>query len=277
MIPIHDLQDANPFEIRVVELGELTNYNTSENHRHTYFELFFFEKGAGHHSIDFVDFEISSYSIQIVAPGQVHQMKREKNTNGFVVLFESSVFERDTLISNFLFDHICFDVNEFGPVYKFDDDVQKRMLLLFKTIWDDFNSDEPLKNEFVKANLSLVCIQCLRTLKSTPDKSKNQKTYVNFRRHLHNNFKELKKVKEYAAQLNISEKQLNEIVSSRTGVSASTVIYNQIVLESKRLLNSGLSTKEVAYELNFDDPSHFSKFFKKQSGTSPSEFQKIHA
>ena len=274
MIPIHDLQDADPFEIKVVELGELNNYNANENHRHTYFELFFFEKGAGKHAIDF---EISSYSIQIVSPGQVHQMKRDKNTNGFVIIFESSVFERDSLISNFLFDHICFDVNEFSPVYLFDKTAQERMLLLFKTIWADFNSDEPLRNEFVKANLSLVCIQCLRTLKDPPEKSTNQRLYLEFRRYLNNNFKEVKKVKDYAAVLNVSEKRLNEIVSNRTGVSASHIIYNQLILESKRLLNSGLSAKEVAYDLSFDDPSHFSKFFKKQSGISPSEFQKIHA
>ncbi|OIQ27005.1 MAG: hypothetical protein BM555_06265 [Crocinitomix sp. MedPE-SWsnd] len=276
MIPIHDLKDSSPFDIKVNELGARTNYNTSEHHRHNYFELFFFENGGGQHEIDFVDFENHSFSIQIVAPGQVHQMKRKPGSNGFVVIFETSVFDKEALISNFLFDHICYEVTEFSPVYTFDKKVQTQLLGLFQSIWQDFQSDSVLKNEFIKANLSLVCIQCIRTLSQTVDKSKNQKTYDSFRRYLNSNFREIKKVKEYAAVLNISEKQLNEIVSAKTGYSASIIIYKQIILESKRLLNMGLSAKEVAYDLNFDDPSHFSKFFKKQSGISPSEFQKIH-
>ncbi|HET6243559.1 MAG TPA: helix-turn-helix domain-containing protein [Bacteroidia bacterium] len=40
-------------------------------------------------------------------------------------------------------------------------------------------------------------------------------------------------------------------------------------------MNSGLTAKESAYELKFEDPAHFSKFFKNQTGITPSEFQKI--
>ncbi|MFT4602523.1 MAG: AraC family transcriptional activator of pobA [Arenicella sp.] len=276
MIPIHDLQDASPFEIKVNELGDKGNYDTTEHHRHNYFELFFFETGGGKHEVDFVDFDNLDCSIQIVAPGQVHQMKREPGSKGFVVLFETSVFEKEALISNFLFDHICYDVNENSPIYTFEKEVQAQVLGLFKSIWKDFQSEAALKNDFIKANLSLVCIQCIRTLGGQIEKSKNQKTYESFRRYLNSNFRSVKKVKEYAAQLGVTEKQLNEIVSTKTGSSASVIIYKQIILEAKRLLNMGLSTKEVAYDLSFEDPSHFSKFFKKQSGISPSEFQKIH-
>ena len=44
-------------------------------------------------------------------------------------------------------------------------------------------------------------------------------------------------------------------------------------MEAKRLLNTGISIKETAYALNFDDPGHFSKFFKTKTNISPSEFQ----
>jgi AraC-like DNA-binding protein len=84
-------------------------------------------------------------------------------------------------------------------------------------------------------------------------------------------------VNEYASELNISEKKLNEIVNAKTGLSCSSLIYKQIILEARRLLNSGMTAKEVGYELNFDDPAHFSKFFKSQTGQSPTGFQKVQA
>ena len=83
----------------------------------------------------------------------------------------------------------------------------------------------------------------------------------------------MKKVKEYAEALNLTEKTLNEIVKKHTGESTSNIIYKQIIMEAKRLLNTGISIKETAYALNFDDPGHFSKFFKTKTNISPSEFQ----
>ena len=277
MIPIHDFVGGPAEAIRVNKLGALNNYDSSENHRHNYFELFIFEKGSGQHQIDFIDFEITSNSVQIVAPGQVHQMKRDLDTNGYVILFETSVFESNSLITDFLFDHICYDVSELSPIYNFSADVEKQLIQMANTIWQDYESDNDLKNDFILSNLNLICIQCMRSIqKNKPEQNKHQQIYQEFRRMLRSNFTNIKKVKEYAAALSITEKQLNEIVSSKTGQSTSNIIYRQIVLESKRLLNTGMSAKETAYDLNFDDPGHFSKFFKKQTGLSPSEFQKIH-
>jgi AraC family transcriptional regulator, transcriptional activator of pobA len=54
--------------------------------------------------------------------------------------------------------------------------------------------------------------------------------------------------------------------------AASIPIY--VLLEAKRLLRySDLPVTEIAYRLNFEDPSYFSRFFKKYTGFSPSEFR----
>jgi AraC-like DNA-binding protein len=45
-------------------------------------------------------------------------------------------------------------------------------------------------------------------------------------------------------------------------------------LEAKRLLiYTDKSTKEIAYELGFEEVAHFSRFFKKQIGQAPTEFK----
>jgi AraC-like DNA-binding protein len=47
-----------------------------------------------------------------------------------------------------------------------------------------------------------------------------------------------------------------------------------LVLESKvRLQNKELSIAQIAYDLDFFDPSHFGKFFKKHTGISPLEYR----
>ena len=274
MIPTHDLENRLIQPIKLIELGQRSKYDTTLPHRHDYFELFLFEKGEGVHHIDFNSFLIKSYAIHIVAPGQVHQVQRALDTNGYVFLFDMSVFEKASVVAQFLFDHICFGVDELSPVYEFD--TQSGQQIIGMT--DLLKNKEDISQILLLSHLNLICAHCAHQLsKSNPLKSGNNKMYHQFRRLLNANFKSQKKVKEYAEALMISEKQLNEIVSKKTGLSCSHLIYKQIVLEAKRLLNQGKSSKEVAYELCFDDPAHFSKFFKNQSGISPSEFQKVQA
>lgn len=277
MIPIHDFSLHNARAVKVNRLNELTNYDFGEPHRHSYFEFFVFLKGGGHHQIDFHDFPIESGSVHIVAPGQIHLVKRALDSRGFVILFETDVFESNPLITNFLFDHICLGLEEFSPAYHFSQATQQELVRTVELIWEDYNSDAPLKNEFVLSNMVTLLIQCIRSRQSLfkAEHDKHQSTYARFRRLLKNNFAKIKKVKEYASALAVSEKHLNEIVQQRTGMSVSALIYAQLILEAKRLLRTGISAKEVSFELNFEDPAHFSKFFKSQTGISPGDFQKV--
>lgn len=274
MIPIHRFSEKGVDEIKVNELKTLNNYDFDHPHRHDYFEFFIFQNGGGVHLIDFEEFVIHSNSIHIVAPGQVHQVKRALNSTGFVLLFNTSVFQTNNLLYNFLFNHICFDVKENPPSYQFESSLQIEISKIANQIFKDYSTEKYLKNEFVLSSLNLLCIFCERTKNQILHKehsNKNNTIYYEFRRMVLLNYKTIKKVADYASALNISEKQLNEVVKSKTGESASAVIFKQIILEAKRLLHTGISVKEVAFDLNFDDPAHFSKFFKTQTGISPSQ------
>jgi AraC-like DNA-binding protein len=53
-----------------------------------------------------------------------------------------------------------------------------------------------------------------------------------------------------------------------------TIINDRILLEAKRLLlYSDKTAKEIAYELGYNESGHFSRFFKKKTGVSPSKFR----
>lgn len=279
MIPIHARSEKSYGKVTVNRLSGLMEYDASATHRHDYFELFVFGKGGGIHTIDFEPFPIHDRSVHIVAPGRTHQVRRELDSNGFVLLFDPDVLHADLLISDFLFDHTCYDVHEHSPIYTFSELTGAGIQETALSLWDDYTSESPMKNDLVVHQLALLCIRCLQ---QRPAFAKAQatfhgNTYREFRRLLYRNFRQMKKVKEYAAVLNISEKQLNEIVKLHTGNVASVAIYKQITTEAKRLLNAGLSAKEAAFELEFDDPAHFSKFFKNQTGMSATDFRKVHA
>ena len=272
MIPTHDSDRTNRSEIIVNHLEQLNDYDFGEPHRHNYFEFFYFIKGGGYHKVDFIKFPIESNSSHIVAPGQVHQMKRSLNSEGYVILFELGAMEAHKEIESFLFEHICLDASEQSPCYIFDHEKKESLYERIKLIDRYFAEDTELSKLSMRNEIQSFCIECMKT-SSYSKNSGSTSEYLHFRKLLHANFRHMKKVKEYAEALHLTEKSLNEIVKKQTGESTSNIIYRQIIMEAKRLLNTRMSIKETAYDLEFDDPAHFSKFFKTKTGLSPSEFQ----
>jgi AraC-like DNA-binding protein len=81
-------------------------------------------------------------------------------------------------------------------------------------------------------------------------------------------------VAEYAALLHISPNHLNKSVKAATGKSPSRWIDEAIVLEAKVLLyQSQYTIGDIATELGLEDPSYFSRLFKKYEGITPQAFR----
>lgn len=76
----------------------------------------------------------------------------------------------------------------------------------------------------------------------------------------------------YADKTHMSIKTLSRKVKERLNVTVGQLVRNEIIKTSKILLLQGTSVKEVAFELGFEEPNHFSAFFKKYTGNNPTEF-----
>lgn len=94
---------------------------------------------------------------------------------------------------------------------------------------------------------------------------------------LEKNFKKVRSINEYAKQLSVTANHLNVVVKKNTGHTAGHHVKQRLILEAKRLaVYSNLCMKEIADQLGFSDPAHFSKFFKNCSGANFSDFKKEH-
>ena len=79
----------------------------------------------------------------------------------------------------------------------------------------------------------------------------------------------------YAGLLHITPNALSKKIKSRFNKTPSQIIQERVILEAKKQIHlTRKSIKVIAAELNFTDEFHFSKYFKKYTGVSPTQFRK---
>ena len=110
-----------------------------------------------------------------------------------------------------------------------------------------------------------------------PGNNKQNKKFTQFRNLVKNRFLVEKTVKYYASQLHITPNYLNEISKRESQKTAKQIILEHILQEAKNLLiYTNKDINEIAFYLGFDEPTHFIRFFKKSTQSTPSIYRKQH-
>jgi AraC-like DNA-binding protein len=143
----------------------------------------------------------------------------------------------------------------------------------------EFEVRDSLQEEMLRILLKRFIIECTRIARQRLDISQEKENSFEIVRHFYNlvdeHFKTKKQVQDYSELLNKSPKTLSNIFAICKLPSPLRVIHERVEAEAKRLLlYSDMSAKEIAYVLGFDDQATFSRFFKRMSGVSVTEYKK---
>lgn len=83
-------------------------------------------------------------------------------------------------------------------------------------------------------------------------------------------------VNYFADELHLSANYFGDMVKKETGKSAQEYIQNKIIEIAKDKIFEGNKTiSEIAYELGFKYPQHFSRLFKQRVGYTPNEYKNL--
>ena len=81
-------------------------------------------------------------------------------------------------------------------------------------------------------------------------------------------------VSRYAERLGLSTERLNRLVRAETGRNAQALLHARLAREaSRRLVHIAAPVSRLAFELGFEDPAYFCRFFKRHHGLSPSAYR----
>ena len=249
-------------------------------HRHEYFTILLVKNACGKHIVDYQEFLMKPKTVFFVAPGQVHQVLINGFPKGDIILFNSKFLLQNYINDTFIRNLGLFSETDTTPPLHVGDETFEKLVQFSAKIGEGFKSDEEYKFDIIASYLKLFLIECNKY--AVPPKVENLQTIqsgklllTNFKALLDEKFSYWHKVNMYAEALNITSDYLNNVVKTTTGKTAKEFILERLVLEAKRMgVHTDLSNKEIAYTVGFDDPSHFSKLFKKSEGVAFSDFRK---
>ncbi len=150
--------------------------------------------------------------------------------------------------------------------------------LLYQVFIEEFTSPDHIQGEMLQMLLKRLIILTTRLAKEqhmVKELNNEQiETVRKFNFLVDLNFREKRKVSDYAEMLFKSPKTLSNLFAIYNQKSPQQVIHERLALEAKRLLQySDKQNQEIAFELGFNDAAHFSKFFKKMTGDTPTNFR----
>ncbi|MGQ1784057.1 AraC family transcriptional regulator [Saccharicrinis sp. GN24d3] len=235
-------------------------------HKHDgYFEIIYLTDGAGVHQIDEDNYPVEPPLLFCMSPGHVHCWEFSKIPKGFVCIF------KDAFLSDF--PEIKLKFTQFATKYSL---INKKQSFQreFEMLMEEYLEENPNLN-ILKSYLNIIL---WKIADLPPGEYKKtaiaNETVTRYRNLIEEFYVSEKKLAFYADRLQITKRVLNNVVKKETGRPASSLINEHIIEESKRLLkHTNNSVSEIAYHLNYSDPSHFVKFFKSKTNLTPGEFR----
>jgi AraC family transcriptional regulator, transcriptional activator of pobA len=274
-----DSNELSNFKVASFNEVSCTAAEFEENHRHEYFEIIWLKNGAGIHHIDMIDHHYNGSVLFFLAPGQVHKITEHKKSQGYVLKFLPAVFKQERDFLDYVFDTCLFDTVKSCSVIGIPKQMDDIIGELFFRFREEFNKQQPDADIILSSYLKILTT-LIRRIKNTylsEDRSINNPQYDLFRKFkiaVEHHYKTKHTVQDYAIHLKTQARTLNTVARKYSNKSALEFIQDRIILEAKRrLYHDNESIKELCYQLGFEDPAYFTRFFKKNVGIAPQHFK----
>lgn len=248
--------------IRVERLEDRIEPRVPFPHKHDFYQLVVVTAGQGFHEIDFTKHPVKRGQFFNMKPEQVHAWKL-KRAQGFVI-----EFTHETLPS--LLDRRLPDV----VTIRSDRDV-RAIANLCLVMLEEFESARPHHQESLTHLLQTLMIHFENAAFDTTSQPTADSFTSNFQTLVEAHYRKERRVEFYAKELRVTAKALTMRISRTLGQSARTYVLRRVLLEAKRLLSQSDQTiADVGYELGFDDPNYFTRFFHDYAKMNPSDFRR---
>lgn len=234
--------------------------------------------------VDFSEYAVDYHSLFFIAPNQVLHIDEIGTDDAYLLYYNSDFYciqihDAEVACNGLLFNNI----HNMPQV-----DIVEENIVFIKFLLTQIESEFKLKDssieEMIRTYLKQLLIVATRHWKKQylDKEAENKKNDLEFFRKftllVDTYYKEKHSVADYADLLYVAPKTITHKFKRLRLPQPNDIIKDRIVLEAKRLLaHTTLTSKEIAYELGYEDPAYFSKLFKAKASCAPSDFRALYS
>jgi AraC family transcriptional activator of pobA len=252
---------------------------TIRAHRHrNLFQILLIERGGGEMIFDVAHLPFTAPAAILVPAAIAHGFRFEPNaTDGWVISFTEDAAAPLTDRAGDALARMRALAAE--PVVPIDDEVESaRLSALCRELFDEGSLARGGYRFAMRGLLVLIAVGVARLAAGREGIAATllqpDTTVAQLRALIDENFHAQRQLGFYADKLSMTVDRLNDRVKQSTGVTAGHLIRQRLLTEAKRqLVFTAQPIHDISKELAFADPSHFARFFRKQTGTTPHEFR----
>ena len=231
-------------------------------------------QGTGRISINLIEYEVSAHQIIIIPDNSLIELLEISPDYDFQVIVPACNF-LPALPGSILSETYTRN----GIVLSLNEEEWTQAEMFFTLLWNILHSS-PYRREtvqhFIISLLYNLKYTYEQTRTTTPLRlSRREEIFRRFIALVNEHSKQECSVNFYADKLCLTPHYLSTIIREASGQTVMQWINQSVVLEAKVLLkHSDLLIFQISDELNFPNPSFFSKFLKRMTGMTPAEYQK---
>ncbi|RKR05317.1 AraC-like DNA-binding protein [Flavobacterium sp. 90] len=208
------------------------------------------------------------------SPDMVNGWNVEPNYTGMYVQLSKKIIEEN----RFLFK-TYLDYGQHEALYLTESEVQE-ISTLFGLMHKYYKSEKQnFKVLLSYTNVLISVIEDFYNRQFSTNPKEYNRIVTDFQQSLNDYYnqpaKQLPNVQYFADELGLTPNYLGDIIKHFTNKSALENIHEFVIKKAKDLLekDNSMNNAQVAYELGFEYPNYFSKFFKKQVNLTPKEYR----
>ena len=260
------------FSVKEITSADLSSLYSSELYHILLFE------GEGILTVDFTEYKFHDKIVYFASPYQHFKITTNNPFKISIIAFHGDFYcieyhKKEVACNGLLFNNIFLD-----PFIILDNNDFEELFQLIQKLKTELNNNSPFSEPILKAYLQLIL--------AIASKVKNQKIkdpitsippdnkIEQFKSLLEEHFLDQRQPSFYADTLALTPNVFTKKCKEYLRKTPSQVIQERVILEAKKLIHlTRMSFKEIATSLNFKDEHYFSRYFKKNTGVTPSLFR----
>jgi AraC family transcriptional activator of pobA len=253
---------------------------TIRAHRHrNLFQILLIERGGGDMTHEASIAPFAAPTVIVVSPTVAHGFRfAPRETDGWVVSFTEDV--ADALGARTGEGAAQLKALAAEPIVPLADPSEStRLARLCVELYEEASLAREGHRLATRGLLALVAVEVGRLAASrartgTVTLAPTDATVEALRRLVEDHFRRERYIAFYAERLAMTPDRLNDHVKRAIGVTAGHLIRQRMLTEAKRqLVFTNQAITEISYDLGFSDPSHFARFFRKNTTMTPQAFR----